>query len=62
MRIPRELEFPGDKVILHREDDRLIVEPITRRRSLAEILPGLRPLTEDLPDTPDPPVRPEDVF
>ena len=62
LRIPRELEFPGDEVILHREDDRLIVEPITRRRSLAEILPGLRPLTEDLPDTPDPPVRPEDVF
>ena len=62
LRIPRELEFPGDEVILYKEDDRLIVEPVARRRSLAEILPGLTPLSEDLPETPDPPVRPEDVF
>ena len=60
--IPRELEFPGDEVILHKEDDRLIVEPVARRRSLAEILPGLRPLSEDLPEADDPPARPEDVF
>ena len=62
LRIPRELEFPGDDVILHKEDDRLIVEPVARRRSLAEILPGLRPLSEDLPEAADPPARPEDVF
>ena len=47
LRIPRELEFPGDEVILHKEDDRLIVELVARRRSLAEIIPGLRPLIED---------------
>ena len=60
--MPRELDFPGNEVILHRQDDRLIVEPVARRRSLAEILPGLRPLTEDVTETSDPSVRPEDVL
>ena len=31
LRIPRDLEFPGDTVILHKEDDRLIVEPLRRK-------------------------------
>ena len=46
----------------HREHDRLIVEPGARRRSLAEILPGLNLLTEDFPETSDPAVRPDDVL
>ncbi len=62
LRIPRELEFPGDEVILRKEEDRLIVEPVARRRPLAEILPGLRPLGEDVPEAADPPALPEDVF
>ena len=62
LRIPRELEFPGDEVILHKEDDRLIVEPVARRRSLAEIFPDLKSLTEDLPEPADPPAQPEDIF
>ena len=62
LRIPRELEFPGDEVILRKEEDRLIVEPVARRRPLAEILPGLRPLSEDVPEAADPPALPEDVF
>ena len=62
LRIPRELEFPGDEVILHKEDDRLIVEPVARRRTLAEILPELKPLTEGLPEPADPPAQPEDIF
>ena len=62
LRIPRELEFPGDEVILRKEEGRLIVEPVARRRPLAEILPGLRPLREDVPEAADPPVLPEDVF
>ena len=62
LRIPRDLEFPGDEVILHKEDDRLIIEPVARPLPLAEILAGLRPLTEDLPEASDPPAPPEDVF
>jgi antitoxin VapB len=62
LRIPRELEFPGDEVILHKEDDRLIVEPVARRRTLAEILPELKPLTEGFPEPADPPAQREDIF
>ena len=62
LRIPRELEFPGDEVLLHKEDDRLIVEPVVRRRTLAEILPELKPLTDDFPEPADPPAQPEDIF
>ncbi len=62
LRIPRDLEFPGNTVILHKEDDRLIVEPVTRKRTLAEILPGLASLPEEFPEIPDPPVQPEDVL
>ena len=62
LRIPKDLEFPGREVVLHKEDDRLIVEQVTRRRTLAEILPGLTPLTEDFPEAPDSPARPESIF
>jgi antitoxin VapB len=62
LRIPRDLEFPGNEVVLHKEDDRLIVEPVARRRTLAEILPGLSQLTEDLPEASDSPAQPEDIF
>ena len=62
LRIPRDLEFAADEVILHREDDRLVVEPVNRKRTLAEILPQLEPIAEEFPEIPDPPVRSEDVF
>ncbi|MFT3987155.1 antitoxin [Aestuariivirga sp.] len=43
VRIPVEFEFPGDRVLIHREGDRLIIEPV-RRKGLLEILSGLKPL------------------
>ena len=49
-------------MLLHKEDDRLIVEPVARRRTLAEILPELEPLTEGFPEPADPPAQPEDIF
>lgn len=63
LRIPREFELPGDEVILHREGDRLIVEPVPRKRNrLSEFLATLPPAGEGLPEIEDPPVEPEDVF
>ena len=62
LRIPRDLEFPGSEGILHKEDDRLIVEPVARPRTLAEILPGLTPLTEDFPEFTDSPAQPEAIL
>jgi antitoxin VapB len=49
LRIPRELELPGDVAILRKEGDRLIVEPLRKGRLLA-LLETLEPLEEPFPD------------
>ena len=62
VRIPREFELPGDEVILHKEGDRLIVEPVRKPNGLAELLASWEPLDEEFPTIEDPPVQPEDIF
>jgi antitoxin VapB len=47
--IPREFELEGDEVILHKEGDRLIVEPVRKGRLLA-LLSTLEPLEEPFPN------------
>lgn len=59
LRIPREFELAADEVILYREDHRLVIEPVERTPTLAEVLAGLAPLDEEFPSIYDPPVRPE---
>lgn len=49
LRIPRDLELPGNEAVLRREGDRLIVEPV-RRRSLLELAASWEPLDEEFPD------------
>ena len=49
LRIPREFELEGDEAIIHKEGDRLIVEPVRRGKLLA-LLATLEPLEEVLPD------------
>ncbi|EWY41583.1 twitching motility protein PilT [Skermanella stibiiresistens SB22] len=61
VRIPVEFELPGDEVILRREGDRLVIEPVAKRR-LADLLATWEPLDEDIPEFVDEPVEPEDVF
>ncbi|APX69154.1 AbrB/MazE/SpoVT family DNA-binding domain-containing protein [Brucella sp. 6810] len=43
VRIPADFEFPGNRVLIHREGDKLIIEPV-RRKNLLEVLAGLKPL------------------
>lgn len=43
VRIPADFELPGDRVMIHRDGDRLIIEPM-RRQSLLDVLAGLEPL------------------
>ncbi len=50
IRIPRDFEFQVDEVILEKEGDRLIVQPVNREPSLFEVLAALEPLTEEFPD------------
>ena len=59
VRIPREFELPGEDAIMRKEGDKLIIEPKTKKRSLAELLASWEPLKERLPVIPDPP--PESV-
>lgn len=49
LRIPREFEFPGDEVIIHKDGDRLILEPV-KMRNLLEVLAGLKPVADAFPN------------
>jgi antitoxin VapB len=51
VRIPADFEMPGDRVMIHRDGDRLILEPV-RRRSLLAVLADLEPLgpEDEFPD------------
>lgn len=61
VRIPVEFELPGNEAIVHRDGDRLVIEPV-RKRGLIALLKSMKPLNEDFPDIADPPPRREDVF
>ena len=50
VRIPREMELPGKEVLIHREGLKLIIEPIDLPPSLLDVLSGLSPIDEMLPD------------
>lgn len=50
VRIPREFELPGNEVILRKEGDRLIVDPVRKPNSLAELLASWEPVEEEFPD------------
>ena len=48
VRIPRDLELPGDEAIIRKEGDRLVLEPV-KRGSLLALLATLEPIDEDFP-------------
>lgn len=50
LRIPREFELSGTEVILYKDGDRLIVEPIASESRLLETLATLRPVVDAFPD------------
>lgn len=60
VRIPRDLELPGDEAIIRKEGDRLVLEPV-RRKSLVAILAGLEPIEEDFDPIEDLPPEPVDI-
>ncbi len=51
VRIPADFELPGDRVLIHRDGDRLILEPVPQR-DLMQVLADLAPLgpEDDFPD------------
>jgi antitoxin VapB len=58
VRIPVEFELPGDEAIMHRDGDRLVIEPV-RKRGLIALLKTMKPLEEDFPAIDDPEPAPE---
>ncbi len=61
IRIPVEFELPGSAVIVSRDGDRLIIEPV-RKKGLAALLDSWKPLDEDFPEIEDPAPAPKDIF
>ena len=61
VRIPVEFELPGDEAIMHRDGDRLVIEPV-RKRGLVALLKTMKPLEEDFPEIDDPVPARKNVF
>jgi antitoxin VapB len=49
VRIPVEFELPGDTALMHREGNRLVIEP-AHKNGLLALLATWEPLDEDFPD------------
>jgi antitoxin VapB len=67
VRIPVEFELPGDRVLIHREGSKLIIEPVTRPTNIVELLAKWRqeaPLGPDdqFPAIEDMPAKPENII
>lgn len=49
VRIPVEFALPGDTAMMHREGDKLIIEPV-RKTGLLALLDSWEPMDEPFPD------------
>ena len=61
VRIPVEFELPGNEAVMHRDGDRLVIEPV-RKRGLVALLETMKPLDEAFPEIDDPIPSQEKVF
>jgi antitoxin VapB len=61
VRIPVEFELPGSEAIMHRDGDRLVIEPV-RKRGLVALLKTMKPVQEEFPEIDDPIPTPEKVL
>jgi antitoxin VapB len=60
LRIPREMELPGDEAIIRIDGKRLIVEPLARP-SLLTVLASLVPIPQAFPIVKRPQAEPVDL-
>ena len=61
VRIPVEFELPGDEAIMHRDGEKLVIEPV-RKRGLLALLETMKPVNEEFPQIDDPVPKPERVL
>jgi antitoxin VapB len=60
IRIPREFELPGNEALLHREGNRLIIEPI-EKDVLLTLIATWQDEPDGLPEVPDIPAEPVEL-
>ena len=60
VRIPRDMELPGEEAILRRDGDRLVLEPVVPN-SLLALLKTLEPIEDDFAAIDAPAPRPVDL-
>lgn len=60
VRIPPEFELPGTEVVIRKDGERLVMEPV-RRSSLIEYLKTAEPIDEEWPEIDDPPPDPVEL-
>jgi antitoxin VapB len=61
VRIPVEFELPGNEAFMHRDGDRLVIEPV-RKRGLVAMLKTMKPMDDDFPEIDDPVPARENMF
>jgi antitoxin VapB len=49
VRIPVEFELPGEAALMHREGNRLVIEPI-RKGGLLALISSWEPIADEFPD------------
>lgn len=58
LRIPRQFKLPGNEAVIHKEGNKLIVEPVEKEPGLLALLESWEPFEEDIPEIDDPPPDP----
>jgi antitoxin VapB len=61
VRIPREFELPGEDAVMHKDGDRLVIEPVKPKKNLLELLESWEPIEEEFPEIDDQPPEPVDL-
>ncbi len=62
VRIPREFELPGDEAIMRRDGEKLVIEKVRPKPTLAELLATFETIDdEEWPEIPDPPPEPVEI-
>lgn len=61
LHIPREFAPPGDEVVMNKVSERLIIEPVRKKKSLLALLATLEPIDEELPTIEDKPPEPVEL-
>lgn len=62
--IPAEFEMAGDEVVMRKEGDRLVIEPVGEKDDFRQWLAGIEPWDEEFPDVDgdQPPVKEDELF